>query len=386
MEALNRLQPWHMLILAAVLYLPFTFLGYGSDVDAYRVLAAGRNFWQSSDYVPSRRPVFIVHEMMTFLLDGLGGSLLANLGTLAMSLLALYSFYRICQHYRVGNIPLLMAVMILHPVYLVNSTCSMDYLWAVGFFLVAYWLMLQGRYPAAGLALGLSMGTRLSSGIEAAAILLLFFITRREDRGRILLSTAISFIITALAIVLPWDFTEWSPGFWTLSTGAQELWTFPMRAGRFLYKNIYFWGLPATFLLTVALLPLSRGRKALFACEKREITILSLCVILLNQVLFFLNPIEIEYLLPTLPFWLFLLGIGLAEKKTWLFILLVAVLLTNLVSINIARPDTPSAASGASFGVWIEPGYTLTDVAWRQLLMGCENNDCYEQRIPPYSR
>ena len=380
-----KIQIKHLLLLAIVLYLPLTFLGYGSDVDSYRVIAAGRNFWQSADYVPSRRPVFIVHEMMTFLLDQIGGSLLANLGTLALSLLALYSFYRICQHYRIPHALLLTAILIVQPIYWVNSTCTIDYLWAMGFLLAGFWLMLKGKPVFAGLAFGLAAGSRLTSVFIIAGILLLLFFKGKSMRKNAWIAGWVSVLLTAAALYLPLDFAGFRASFWGLSTGADELWTPLLRIGRFAYKNIYFWSLPVALLLGILLLFVLKDRKN-FRGEHLQLALLSLWVIVSHQVLFLRYPIEMEYLLPTLPFWLILLGIGLAEKRRLLVLLLLLVLISNFIDLNIARPDTPSAASGAAYGLWLEKGYTLDDLHWRALLNGCEDSECYASRIPPNSR
>ncbi len=384
-QLLAKIQIKHLLLLAFLLYLPLTFLGYGSDVDSYRVITAGRSFWQSADYVPSRRPVFIVHEMMTFLLDQIGGSLLSNLGTLALSLLALYSFYRICQHYRIPHALLLTTILIVQPVYWVNSTCSIDYVWAMGFLLAGFWLMTEEKPLFAGVAFGLAAGSRLTSVLAIAGILLLFFLKGKHMRKNALIAGFISVFLTAAALYLPLDFAGFRANFWGLSTGADELWTPTMRLGRFAYKNIYFWGLPTVLLLAVLLVFVLKGSRN-FKGTQMAIGLLSLWVIVSHQILFLRYPIELEYLLPTLPFWLILLGIGLSGRKQMLVILLVCVLFSNFVDINIAQPDTPSAASDATFGVWLEKGYTLEDLHWRTQLTGCEDSDCYSSRIPPNSR
>ncbi|NMB59299.1 MAG: hypothetical protein GYA12_09030, partial [Chloroflexi bacterium] len=73
-------EPDRILLAAAVLlYFPFVFMGYGSDVDTYGVLQAGRHFAQTWDYVPSRGPGFFVFETLMFILDQIGGSFLTNL-------------------------------------------------------------------------------------------------------------------------------------------------------------------------------------------------------------------------------------------------------------------------------------------------------------------
>ena len=44
----------------------------------------------------------------------------------------------------------------------------------------------------------------------------------------------------------------------------------------------------------------------------------------------------------------------------------------NVVSLNLARPDRPNRAQ--EVGVWIEPGYLVTDVAKWLVVWGCRTH------------
>ena len=83
---MNWLKRYRVLVLAAALYFPLIFFGYGSDYDAHGVVWAGKHFVKTLDYVPSRSHGFLVHETMTLILNTLGGSLLTNLVSLYMDL------------------------------------------------------------------------------------------------------------------------------------------------------------------------------------------------------------------------------------------------------------------------------------------------------------
>jgi len=107
----------------------------------------------------------------------------------------------------------------------------------------------------------------------------------------------------------PLDFLEWDFRRWlVLSTGDPALWTPVLRVGRFLYKNLMFFSLPV--VLWACFLCLS----ALFHKQKPtlprpdSLSWLSLAVILSVEIMFLRIPIEMEYLLPLLPFALILIG------------------------------------------------------------------------------
>jgi hypothetical protein len=371
-----------VLVVALALYLPLVFFGYGSDVDTFRVLDAGRGFFASTDYVPSRRPGYLVYEMAAFGLDRLGGSRLANLGSVFWALAAVASFQRICRRHRVKNAGLLTLALALHPVFWYNATVTLDYMWALGMLLVGFDLLEQEHFGWAGLALGLAVGCRLSSVIFAAG--LFGYAWLRTPRGRLRLAgaAALAVLLACVAYIPPWDFAEWRASFWTVSAGSPALWSPLMQVGRFAYKNLYFWGVPAGVFLLCLPFFARPGRCSLRGKDESLFAGLALLVLLGSEVLFFRYPIEVEYLLPALPFWLLLIGQVVPSKKT-LSIFLILVVSFNVVSINLARPDVAGQASSARAGVWIEPGYLVQEMRARLALMGCDSHACYDERVAP---
>lgn len=79
-SSIKQSKDKQILLLAFFIYLPFIFLGYGSDYDSYNVLWVGKNYVETLDYVPSRVPGFFVYETIVFFLNIIGGSILTNLG------------------------------------------------------------------------------------------------------------------------------------------------------------------------------------------------------------------------------------------------------------------------------------------------------------------
>ena len=369
-----------VIVLALALYLPLAFLGYGSDVDTFRVLDSGRNFLATADYVPSRRPGFLVHEISTFALDQLGGSLLSNLGTLFWAAAGLLSFQRICRRYDVPQANLLTLLLMVQPVFWFNATVTGDYVWALGLLLIGFDLLGQERYAWAGLALGLAVGCRITSVVVVVPLLVFAWFTVPHKRWQVAAGGLFAALLAGAAYILPWDFAEWRPSFWAVSLGSADLWSSQMQLGRYVYKNLYLWGFPAALFLPVLLVAAVRG----FSKWKQPgaLRLVGLCALVIAgcQALFFRYPIEVEYLLPTLPFWLLLFGLTVRQKKP-LVILLALVMLYNFININIARPDTPSQAREARYGLWLEPGYLVRETSSRLALLGCDSHACYDERI-----
>jgi hypothetical protein len=367
-------------LLALILYLPLVFTGYGSDVDTYRVLDAGRNFVASADYVPSRRPGYVVYEMAVFALDRLGGSVLANLGSVFWALVGVICFLRILRRHQVKNAGLLALILVVHPLFWYNATVTLDYVWALGMLLAGFDLIENDRFDWAGLALGLAAGCRLSSIIVAAGLFGYAWLRAPQKRLAVVIGAVLWGVLSGLAYILPWDFAEWRASFWRISAGGADLWSPLMQVGRFAYKNAYFWGFPAALMLVGLLLAARSIPAAWKNAERRRLVLLAGLVLVGSEILFWRFPIEPAYLLPTLPFWLLL--VGLSERPRWVLAIFLALVLSfNFVNLNLAHPNAAGQASSAQLGVWLEPGYLTQQMHQRIELYGCDSHTCYDERV-----
>jgi len=375
-ESVKQSKDFQILLLAFLIYIPFIFLGYGSDYDSYNVLWAGKNFIETFDYVPSRVPGFFVYETITFLLNIIGGSFLTNLGSLCMSLAILSIFMNICKRYGVPNYRFLAIIMMVHPYYLVNSTCTMDYLFALGFTMIGFWMLLGGKFLAAGILMALGIGSRLTTALVAGLMLLWAFIFEVQNRKRILLAGVIMMVLAFIFYLPPIDFAEWKTHIFFPSIGGEEFWSLYLRAGRFIYKSIYFWSPPAFFILMWGLVRLGISGKLKSNKKVLQISVLALALIIGMELFYFRLPTEPAYLVPTIPFWMILIGFAFSDKKWVLGLLLSLVIISNFVTINIARPNKVNQATGAEFGLWIESGHLVKDVQKRLEYLACGNQPC----------
>lgn len=370
LQKVENLPPWVLLLVATLLYTPFTFLGYGSDSDSYSVVRTGQYFVETLDYLPSRLPGYFVHETFVYFLNLLGGSLLSNLGTMGMALLMLTSFRTLCVRLQVSHPALLTSILMVHPFVWVSATSTIDYLWALGFAFLGFNFLYSKRYTAASIAMALAIGSRLSTVMVIGFFLVYAFISLKEERHSVFFTALAAFAIGLLLYIPALDFLEWDISRWlVLSTGDSSLWAPVLRAGRFLYKNLMFWGLPAAVWLVIL------GIIAFFKQRDQQnffrngLTWLCLSIIIGVEVIFYRIPIEMEYLLPLLPFVLILLGKRFPQQPKWLLVLLFLVLLSNFLWLNPARSITPNQTSSVVYGLWLEPGYLLQDVATRLALL-----------------
>lgn len=361
---IERKKTTCIILLAFLLYLPLTFLGFGSECgywDSSHVLSTAKTLIQQHKYIPSRYPGSIVHELITTLLFMMRGHLFANLGTLAASLLLIYFFIKICKYHNIPHRYLLAVFMIIQPLYYVASTFTIDYLWALAFLFIGYTLLIDRRYLLTGIFWALAIGSRAASVLFVPTLLLAYFLTKESDRNKVLLAAGISAIIASGFYIPSFLYANRTIGF----TLPACKWNWIGYLSRLVYKNIYFWGLQTCIAFLSISFLIINSLKRNYGTKYKNIIVTSILMILVFEIMFLEAPTKKHYLLPILPFVLMLLGISL-KKHRWLLILLIIVQLSyNFININIARPNVPNYATNVKVGLWLEPGYLIDDIIQR---------------------
>jgi len=364
----NFLKKYHLYLLALGLYVAFIFLGYGSDMDTYRVLWTGQRFMALLDYVPSRSPGFLVFETVTNLLNLAGGSILTNLGLLCMSLVIIYCFKQILEHYRIPNPSLLILILMVQPYYWVNSTCTMDYLFALGFSFVAFTLLLKGNGLFGGIAIGLAVGSRLSAGLTCAGILLFLLITLPQLRKQMILAGFVATLVGVTCYLPSADFVGWNMRFLTPTVGDSQYWSLYLRFGRLVYKSMTFWSIPVVLGLAIAAVIGVRKAGDIRRSPQAGIFIFSGLMVVAYEAFYSYIPTEPTYLLPSVPFMLIMLGLILKDKRRVLAVLAGLMFLSNFAALEFARPNVVNKATAAEYGVWLVPGHLVEDVQARSVM------------------
>lgn len=371
---------WPQMV-ATVAYAPFLFLGYGTDVDSYLVIGTARHLRQTLEYLPSRYPGYPVHEFSVLALDALGGAVLANAGSLVMAIVCLVCFRRLCEHFhiepRAAN--LLVLAMALHPSFWLSATTTIDYVWALALLLSGLVVMLERRRFVLGSILWwLAIGTRLPTVLACGTLYGYCLWTMPDDRKAILRSAVIPFAGGLLWYVPSYFAAGQSLAFLEPNMVDDKYWSLPMHVGRFGYKHLVFWGVPAFVLLVALAVRVGvRCRDLVHRESSMHACVLALAMIGIHELLFLKFPIEPEYLLPVIPFVLLIAGLVWGQRRVLLTALVVLVFSANIVSISFARPNVPTKATSAAFGVWIEPGRLIRSGMQRWTLRHCRDYACW---------
>lgn len=379
---LGFIKRFDIYLIAIILYLPLTFLGYGSDSDTYGVLWTGLRFARTLDYVPSRPPGFIVFETITYILNSIGGFWLTNLSVMLMALIVLYCFNIVLDHYQIPYKKIVLLALVIHPVFWLESTSTIDFIFAMGFTWIGFALLLKGRWWGAGIAMALAIGSRATSVIAVGCILAFIFLTQPEFRKKTFYAALLAGVFSAMMYLPSMDFAKWSLKFLKPAVGGEEYWTPFLRFGRFFYKNLTFWSIPVIGVFIYGLWIFYKDWRSLKTSQFKRIILFCLVLIVTYEIFYIQIPTEPAYLLPTVPAWLILCAILFKQHPKVLWVMVSLLFLANFVTLNIAQPNDKNHATGAQYGFWVDQGRLTADVQKRLEYMKCGNQMCPEDILP----
>ncbi|MER3523490.1 MAG: hypothetical protein C4326_05325 [Ignavibacteria bacterium] len=239
------------LTLAAVVLtrLPFVFSGYGADPDAWLVATAASALWHSGRYIESRLPGYPLHEIVSAPAVGMGGVALANIATLAASLLAITAWYNLVRRWA-HHPNLLLVAFAFAPAFWQHSAETLDYVWSLTFILFALNSALARRYAWCGVFAGVAAGFRPSNLVMIMPLVAV--LAARNGGRRTMMLLVISTVITALLVMMPPFVRHGGVIEWFVHTRAEMsdlVFTITERVEAFLYRSVYFFGPLASLLL-----------------------------------------------------------------------------------------------------------------------------------------
>jgi hypothetical protein len=273
--------------------------------------------------------------------------------------------------------------MIVHPIFWLEAAATIDFLVAMGFIWIGFALLLKGRWWGAGIALALGIGSRATSVIAAGCILLFVFLTQPEMRKKTFWAAVLVGILGAVMYLPSADFSRWTLKFLNPAVGGEEYWTPYLRIGRFLYKTLFFWGIPVWLVFIYTFFVYWKDRLRVNSDLRRWLLDFCLVTIAAYEAFYIQIPTEPAYLLPTIPFWLMLVGVILEHRPKVVWALAILVFISNFFVPNIARPNDPNHATSVSYGLWIETGRMPENLQKRIEYVNCGYQMCPEDILPP---
>lgn len=357
-----RDRPATVVLGCVLAYLPFTLLGYGTDIDVANVLRAGGTWLDDGVYRVSRNPGAAVHEVGAALLDRVGGSVAINLAGVAFAALSFWSIHALTRDDGARWPAWSVLLVAANPWFWLAATSLGDFVWALGLGLGGVLLARRDHRLAAGLLFGLSVSCRSSTVLLVGAWLLAERLGSADQRpswrasvvtaGSAALVGVLCFVPSWLDAGSSFDFLKHQEPFagWGV------------HAGRWAVKNAAVIGVPAGI---VFLLGIRRGFGALARWQASVVVRFAVLLIVTSEVLFFRLPFKPVHLLPVVVGVALLVGASPAVKQRWLVALVAAQLLGGVVGTTIGEPDIPHNARGGKVVLRLAEGPLLNDVRCR---------------------
>ncbi|MEP7262923.1 MAG: hypothetical protein ABI772_00420 [Bacteroidota bacterium] len=331
-------------ILIFIVRLPFIFLGYGSEEDAWGLPLTAERIASTGVYEVSRLPGHPLQEVIYAFVFRFG-FIYMNLLTMAISAAGIFFFMQILRFFKV-HYPVWPAIALAFtPVVFINSTNVMDYIWAMSGIITSFYFLCRKEYLLAGLFLGLAIGCRITSGAVLLPFVIYVFITERDAVFKKIITCSLVTMITGLLCFLP-VIKEYGLTFFTYYEH------FPLPP---VFKNIYkgtigVFGLVGCISLGVYLIVIFRklmhSFKSFDACNK-GLVIMCISAAVLYIIAFINLPLKSAFMIPAIPFIFLLMAKFLTERQSvilaCLFIISSFCFGINLKDSN--RGNIPSAVS-----------------------------------------
>ncbi len=350
--------------LAAVVvaYVPFAFLGYGTDIDVANVLRAGRSWVDQGHYELSRGPGAAIQELVTAVLDRVGGSVAIDLAGIAFAVLALWSIHALLRDDRARWPTLTALVLAACPWFWMASTSLGDFTWALGLALAGAVAARRDHRLLAGVLFAAGIGCRASTVLLVAAWLVAERLGPEDGRPSwraTATSAAVTVVLGAACFLPPWIDAGRSFAF-LHNQLAFAGWK--VQLGRWAVKNAAVATVPAGAVLLVGLPHL---RRALGRWRASVVVRFAVLALVAEEILFFRLPFKPVHLLPVVAAVVLLVGSAPLRNRRWLVALVVAQLLAAVVGTTLAAPDKPDGADSGSIRLGVTTGVLWTDVDCR---------------------
>jgi hypothetical protein len=302
---------WKFIVLGLFVLLtriPFLNSGYGIDGDAWSVAITASEINTTGEYSASRLPGYPVHEYLCSLFVNAGPAGLNGISAF-FSVVAVIFFALILSLLRFKKIFLASVAFSCVPAFFIHSTTAIDYVIALAFIMISMYFLLKGKIILAGIFLGLAIGTRITSG----AMILPFSILISNNEGlkkniQRILQLIIPALLTGIILFLP-VILKYGGNFFTYYNVPYP--SIP----KVLYKfSLEVWGIIgfAGLLISTALLFLPNritSKKFLFPRSVNVKHVIAWLVAIDLYIIAFLKlPMESGYLIPIIPFVIFIFG------------------------------------------------------------------------------
>ncbi len=300
MERLNKKTHVYLIAILAVLVfasrLPFLGQGFGSYPDAWRVANTARSIALTHQYSYSRPPGHPLQELFYALIWNASPTVY-NAVTALFSVGVFIVFALILD--RIDRKKSIMGALALVfiPVVYIASVNALDFIWALFFILLSFYLALENKFAAAGILLGLAIGCRITSAAMILPVGVLAYV-QSAKWVRSWVTYSAWALGVGLITFIPVIYTYQLSFLWFPEHGYLPILTVLKKA------SVNVFGFLGTLAIIIfAALIIIKHRQVRHLLKARDAVFLASCAaVFVYLVMFIRLPHQPTYLIPAIPF------------------------------------------------------------------------------------
>ncbi len=350
-----------LVAITAAVTLPILWLGYGTDLDIGAVLHTGALI-RAGDYAPSRNPGVPVVEAIAAALDPVGGHVLVNLAMAAALAATVVGVARLVRAWGHDNGDLVALAFLASPITIIAGSSTVDFVWALAFLAWGALALVRDRPVVAGVLFALAVGSRSSTVVVLAALLVADG-WDRPHRRRAVTALAVALPLALLCYVPAWLAFDRTTGF---LVSAADWVSLPNNLGRSLVKNLAVAGVPLVVMVAVALPALVRSLRRWGGDPLLRFGVLALVA---TEAMFLRMPWKPAHLLPALLGLVLWIAASDRNRRPFLWLLVAAIAVNGLATFRPLTSDNPNASASGTFAPTVTVGWLLNDVRCRARYM-----------------
>ena len=370
-EPVKKTRIFFIFPILFVFYYLLGLSGYGSYCNTYMMIRAGRNLILQGIYFPSRQPGYLIPEIVIGWSSLIGAHYLSNLISALFGAGVVYIFWRILREKFSASTALLIALIAgLNPYFIISASSSMDDAYSLFFALAGILLLIKRKELLASLTFSLAISSRLPAVLLIGIAYLYFMYKAINNKDfRALSHLIISGILTtflATALFVP-IYLAYGRSFWFLHYKDAGPFTFFGHLVRFVYKNIYLFGLFPFIVLAGSIL--WKGFKRQLRVPLSAGLLSALAIIVAYGILFFYIPMNIRYILTLvfviIPLWVFVCRPGKIALSLLLALTIFYGFVVNVDILDVRYNEAGNEAIAADVGIFLRPGVIIKDIKAR---------------------
>lgn len=341
----QKWQPWLLGALVLLTRIPFLFDGFGHEEDSYGLVVNAYQMHETGTYFASRFPGHPVQEYLYALIWNQPAWVFNSLSCL-FSIVAVIAFYSAVKNCGLNHSFLLALLFAFTTEFFIAGTYTIDYAWSLAFVMLSFWLLTKQQLPLCGIALGIAVGCRITSGVFIIPWAILLWNRMNFDQWlRDIFKVGIPLALIGLSWYIP-AYLQYGTAFFDYS----DQFPYPPLT-KVLYKaTIGVFGLLGITALLYALVQwlLRKDKSATnppALVGPQRLSVMISVVIVLHIISYLRLPQKSGYLLAVVPFvWI---GVGMYSTRKTLRVIAVLILLSSFAfSINLT-----DSLRGSSYSV-----------------------------------